>query len=556
MENLVTVGIIVVGIIVAILLLGSVLTTMWKKVPKDKAAVITGGKKPKVITGGGGWMIPFIHRIDFISLGNITLDVDSNDILSNQGVPISVCTTAVIKVKNDESSILTAIEQFTGRNETEIADSIKNQAISVLEGKLREIVAGMTVEDLYNNREQFRSEVEKVVSEEFAGMGLEIKNFTIKSISDDNGYIDAMGAGRIAEQKKDAEIRKSEAKREQDEKTSENIRLGEQAKIKAETEINEAQKNKEVRQAEFNEEQSKAQAKAALAQEIQTNISQKEVIQAQADAQLLQEQRNKEIAEAKIQVEITQAAKNTELAEQQAKEQEKRLQSSVVIPAKADREKQEQEAEAEKFNSIKKAEADAEKKKIDAIAEAEAIKAKALADADAIRAKAEAEANATTLTGKASAEAISAKGTAEAEATRAKLLAEAEGLKAKKLAEAEGTEKLAEAMQKMNQAGVTQMIIDKLPEIAGAIAKPMEQIDKISIIGGGNGDGVNEVSDYVPTVLAKTIESVKETTGFDLVDVMKANTIQAKTDKNINGAVETSDGKEVKVAPKRKTTNK
>ena len=521
MENLVTVGIIVVGIIVAILLLGSILTTMWKKVPKDKAAVITGGKKPKVITGGGGWMIPFIHRIDFISLGNITLDVDSNDILSNQGVPISVCTTAVIKVKNDESSILTAIEQFTGRNETEIADSIKNQAISVLEGKLREIVAGMTVEDLYNNREQFRSEVEKVVSEEFAGMGLEIKNFTIKSISDDNGYIDAMGAGRIAEQKKDAEIRKSEAKREQDEKTSENIRLGEQAKIKAETEINEAQKNKEVRQAEFNEEQSKAQAKAALAQEIQTNISQKEVIQAQADAQLLQEQRNKEIAEAKIQVEITQAAKNTELAEQQAKEQEKRLQSSVVIPAKADREKQEQEAEAEKFNSIKKA-----------------------------------EANATALTGKASAEAISAKGTAEAEATRAKLLAEAEGLKAKKLAEAEGTEKLAEAMQKMNQAGVTQMIIDKLPEIAGAIAKPMEQIDKISIIGGGNGDGVNEVSDYVPTVLAKTIESVKETTGFDLTDVMKANTIQAKTDKNINGAVETSDGKEVKVAPKRKSTNK
>lgn len=554
MTSLVTVGIIVVVIVVEILLIGSLITTMWKKVPKDKAAVITGGKKPKVITGGGGWMIPFIHRIDYISLGNLTLDVDSNDILSNQGVPISVCTTAVIKVKNDDTSILTAIEQFTGRNEEEIANAIERQAVSVLEGKLREIVAGMSVESLYNDREKFRSDVEKVVADEFGGMGLEIKNFTIKSIADDNGYIEAMGAGRIAEQKKDAEIRKSEAQREQDEKTSENIRLGEQAKIQAQTEINEAKKNKEVKQAQFDEEQSKAAAKAALAEEIQTSISQKEVIQAQADAQLLQEQRNKEIAEAKIQVEITQAAKNTELAEQQAKEQEKRLQSSVVIPAKADREKQEQEAEAEKFNSIKKAEADAEKKKIDAIAEAEAIKAKALADADAIRAKAEAEANATALTGKASAEAISAKGTAEAEATRAKLLAEAEGLKAKKLAEAEGTEKLAEAMQKMNDAGITQMIIEKLPEIAGAIAKPMEQIDKISII--GNGDGVNEVSGYVPTVLAKTIESVKETTGFDLTDVMKANTIQAKTDKNINGAVETSDGKEVKVAPKRKSTNK
>lgn len=87
-------------------------------------------------------------------------------------------------------------------------------------------------------------------------------------------------------------------------------------------------------------------------------------------------------------------------------------------------------------------------------------------------------------------------------------------------------------MQKMNRAGVTQMIIDKLPEIAGAIAKPMEQIDKISIIGGA--DGVAQVTDYVPTALAKVVETVKETTGFDLTDAMKANTIQAQTENNVN----------------------
>lgn len=148
--------------------------------------------------------------------------------------------------------------------------------------------------------------------------------------------------------------------------------------------------------------------------------------------------------------------------------------------------------------------------RIDAQADADAITATAVAQADAIRKKAEAEADA-----------ISKKGSAEAEATRAKLLAEAEGL-----------ERRAEAMQKMNQAGVTQMIIDKLPEIAGAIAKPMEQIDKISIIGGV--DGVAQVTDYVPTALAKVVETVKETTGFDLTDAMKANTIQAQTENNVN----------------------
>lgn len=155
-------------------------------------------------------------------------------------------------------------------------------------------------------------------------------------------------------------------------------------------------------------------------------------------------------------------------------------------------------------------EAEAEKKRIDAQADADAITATAVAQADAIRKKAEAEADA-----------ISKKGSAEAEATRAKLLAEAEGL-----------ERRAEAMQKMNQAGVTQMIIDKLPEIAGAIAKPVEQIDKISIIGGA--DGVAQVTDYVPTALAKVVETVKETTGFDLTDAMKANTIQAQTENNVN----------------------
>lgn len=531
MPDVIGIVIPVVAILAILFVVLLLIKSMWKVVPQDKAGVVTGLKK-RVITGGGGLIVPVFEHIDYISLGNITLDVDSNGILSNQGVPISVCTTAVIKVKNDTQSILSAIEQFVGKDEVGIAQSIRDQSISVLEGKLREIVAGMSVEDLYNNREQFRSEVEKVVSQEFGGMGLEIKNFTIKDISDENGYIEAMGAGRIAEQRKDAKIREANATREENEKTSEARKIGEQAKINSQTEINEAAKNQAVRQAQFDEEQKKAEAKAEIAKEIQMNISQKEVIQAQADAELVRQQRNKEIEEARIQVEITQAQKNTELAEQKAIEKEKQLVSEVVKPAEAEKERQAREADAQKYTAIKKAEAEAEKKKIDAEAEAarkkldaeaeaEAILAKAKAEAAAISAKATAEAEAVATTGEAEAKAISAKGTAEAEARKALLLAEAEGL-----------EKKAEAMQKMNDAGITQMIIDKLPEIANAIAKPMENIDKISII--GSGDGVSEVVDYVPTALAKTIEAVRETTGFDLVDSMKVNTIQAVTDRNVS----------------------
>jgi len=90
-------------------------------------------------------------------------------------------------------------------------------------------------------------------------------------------------------------------------------------------------------------------------------------------------------------------------------------------------------------------------------------------------------------------------------------------------------------MQKLNSAGVIQMVIDKLPEMAGAIAKPLTAIDKITIIDSGNGDsGVSQMGSYVPSILAKTMETVKETTGFDMIDAMKANTIQAQTDRNIH----------------------
>ena len=459
----------IIAIPLVIILVLVAVFSMWKKVPQDKAGVITGLKR-RVITGGGGLVIPGVERIDYISLGNMPLRVDTRGSLSSQGVPISVSTTAVIKVRNSPAAILTAIEQFTGKNEQEIIKNIMSTATAVLEGKLREIIATMTVEDLYQKREAFSSQVQEVVGTELGNMGLEVKNFTITDISDENGYIEALGEGMIAQRKKDAEIQKSEAKREQDERTSENIKIGEQAKLEAATAIKQAEKEKQVAEARYQKEISTANAEAELAHDIQRKKTQKEVIQAEMDAELIRQQRQKDIAEAEIQVQITQAQKNTELAQQRALEKEKQLLSDVVKPAEAGRKRLEQESEADKYAQIKKAEAEAEKKKIDALAEAEAIKARAV----------------------------------------------------------------AEAMQKLNSAGVIQMVIDKLPEMASAVAQPLTAIDKISIIDSGSGEsGVSQMGSYVPSLLAKTMETVKETTGFDMLDAMKANTIQAQTERKI-----------------------
>ena len=482
----------IVAAVVGIVLILTVVLRMWKKVPQDKAGVVTGMKK-RVITGGGGLVIPVFERIDYISLGNIPLSVATRSSLSSQGVPISVITTAVIKVRNEKGSILTAIEQFTGRNEKEIIDNIQGTAIAVLEGKLREIIATMTVEELYQKREEFSSRVQEVVGTELGNMGLEVKNFTITDISDENGYIKALGDGMIAQRKKDAEIQKAEAARDMQIKTSQARQEGESAKLKAEADIAQAAK-----------EQQTAQAKAELAHDIQSNITQKDVIQAQMDAELLKQQRQKEIAEAQIQVQIASEQKNIELAQKQAERTKESLRVTIVEPANAEKAKQMADADAEKYRKIAEAEARAESRKVEAQAEAEAIALKAQAEADA----------------------IAKTGIAEAEATKAKGIAEAEAM-----------EKKAEAYEKYGQAAMMEMLVKVLPQMAEQVAKPLQSIDKVTIIDSGdtaNGSGVGQMGGYVPSVLAKTIESIKETTGFDITDVMKANTIQAKTDKNIS----------------------
>ena len=90
-------------------------------------------------------------------------------------------------------------------------------------------------------------------------------------------------------------------------------------------------------------------------------------------------------------------------------------------------------------------------------------------------------------------------------------------------------------MKKYGQAAMVEMIVKALPEMASAIAKPLENIDKVTIIDGGTGNnGVGNVGSYVPGVLAQTIETVKEVTGLDIVDIMKANTYDAKVTRNIN----------------------
>lgn len=502
-------------IVVAIILIITIILSMWRKVPQDKAAVITGLKK-RVITGGGGLVIPLFERIDTISLENMKLDVKTNGAMTSQGVPINTDGVAVIKVRNDKNSILSAIEQFNSAKESQTIQTISDVSREVLEGKLREIISKLTVEEIYNDRESFGAKVHEVAGTDLAEMGLELKTLTIKDISDNNGYLKAMGEARIAEVKKNAQIAVAEANKETQIKTSEAQRLGETAQIEAQTAIAEANKIKNIKQLSFEKEKASAKAESDAAYSIQENITLKTITDTQMDAEVLKQQRLKDVEAEKIQIAIVAEQKNIELASKKAERKEKELLETIVKPAEAHKAKELLDAEALKYKEIADAEAKAETVRLSALAEAEKTRIQGLAEAEIIKQKG---------------------------------LAEAEAIRMQGLAEAEAMEKKAEAYAKYSDAGKLEMLVQVLPEIAKSVAEPMSRIEKIIVMdGSGDGQGATAVAKTVASTMATVIESVKEMTGFDLTDTMKAATYDAQVNKNVSIDL-TGDGSLVEVAP-------
>ena len=155
------------------------------------------------------------------------------------------------------------------------------------------------------------------------------------------------------------------------------------------------------------------------------------------------------------------------------------------------------------------------------------VKKKAEANKYAAQQQAEAQ--------KAEAEAMRYAKEQEAAGIRAVGEAEASAIQAKGIAEAEAMEKKAEAYAKYNKAAVAEMMIKVLPDIAAKVAEPLGQIDKITIIGGGDGEnGVGKVAGNVPVVMAKVFESMKEATGIDLSEIINADSYDAKVNRNVN----------------------
>lgn len=489
------------GVLLAILaILILVFITKYRTVGPDEALIVTGsglgsgknvvttddGKKIKIIRGGGTFVVPIMQQAEPLSLLNYKLEVGTRDTYTKQGVPVTVNGVSIIKVGSTIEEVSTAAEQYLGK-ETE---ELKVEAKEVLEGHLRAILSSMTVEDAYSNREQFAQKVHEVASTDLKKMGLRIVSFTIKEISDKNGYLDALGQPQIATVKRDAQIANAEREKEARIEKARAEKEAKEAEYQRDAQIAEAEKYKELKVQAYKKEQEQARADADLSYELQ-----------QAKAQ-------QGVTEEQMRVKIIERERQIELEEKEIARREKQYDAEVKKKADADRYAVEQAAEAEKVKQIKKA--DAEQYKIEAEARARA-------------------------------EEVRVEGLAKAEIQKAQGTAEADVIKLKGLAEAEAKQKIAEAFEQYGQAAIMDMVLKMLPSYAKEIASPLSNIDKITVVdtgGGGKNSGAGKVAGYATDLMATMQETLKASSGIDLKELLesfagKSTTQQPVSEKSV-----------------------
>lgn len=491
-------------IVVAVILF--ICLTGYVKAPTDKAFVISGlSKNPKFVIGHSAVKIPFLQRVDKLELKMISVDVKTKEsVPTNEYINVMIDSAVKLKVGTDPAFLKKAAENFLNKNE----DYIKESVVDVLEGNIREIIGQMKLEDIVTDRKQFAEKVMENAAPDMEKMGLQIISFNIQNVTDENSVIENLGIDRIVTISKSAAISRAESERD--------IKI---ARAKAEKEANDADVEAKAQIAEKNNELAIKQAELKI-------ISDTKAAEADAAYKIQEQQQRKTIEIAEANANIARREKEAELAEKEIAIQERKLDAEIKKQAEAEKFAKQQHADAELYARQRAAEAD----KAQRIAKAEAEKYEAEQQSEASKARAAAE----RFAKEQEAAAVQAQGEAEAAATRAKGLAEAEAIRAQGEAEAEAMNKRAEAYEKYGKAAMTEMIVKVLPQMAAEVARPLDAIDKITIIGGSDGsNGVDQVAANVPIVLAKTIESVKETTGIDIREIMKADTYDAKVNKKI-----------------------
>lgn len=455
----------VVTIVIAIVALIGFVASRLRTVPSNEVLIVVGkglGKnkatgadgreaQDQVYFSGRALVLPVLQKAFTLSLKQrqVPLTVTGQD---KNFIKVNVVASINFKFADSEEDVRKAAQRFLTHSDDELKHSIQQS----LEGSLRSIVGSMTIEDINSNRAQFQNEILSSAKAELADQGIHIDVLNISDIqTPGSSYLEDLAKPEAARVRQIAAVKESEARQ-----------ASEFARIHAETNVAEKDKDLKIKVSGFQAETDRQQAVADAAGQIS---------KAEQDVQVAKLER--------------------EALTQQALVEAERLDITEKKPA-----------DAAAYAARVKAEGDRDAAKATAEGTAYGKTTIAKADQEAAVFAATGEAEAVRLAANAEAEAISVKGTAQATS-----------IEAVGAAKASAADAQAKALNQYSTNALAFEIATRMPEIVRAAAEPMSNIDNYTVI---STDGASESTKQIGNVITELPALIKSATGIDITSVI------------------------------------
>ena len=492
-------GLIGFGLVLA-LFLTIFITRQYKRCPSNRILVIYGRvgnrQAARCIHGGGRLVVPLIQDYEYLSLEPLVIEIPLEGALSLNNIRVNVPSTFTVGIGTDPVLMNNAAERLLGLGEAKIRD----QAQDIILGQLRLVIATLSIEEINKDREKFMSLINANVAEEVNKIGLELINVNIRDITDESGYIDAIGKRAAAEAINKAKVDVAQQNRDGD--TGEAVANRERAvSVSLETAAaaegeKEAERKRRIAVAAYEAEAVEGEVTSHRDMEITRAQREAETVAASKAAE--REQRVK-VADQEASARLGENSASAKVADSDAQLAEVRADArrrSEVAAAEA-REavlKAEREQELARLAKEQLAPQEVEKQRVEIAAEAEAERQRRVA-------------------------------AGEADAILARYNAEAEGIRQVLNAKAEGYERLMESCKADPGLAPALLLIEKMPELVAEQVKAVQnlKIDKVTVWDGGrNGDGKGATADFLSGLMGSlpAMHELAQQAGIELPGVL------------------------------------
>lgn len=439
----------------------------YKRCPSDRLLVVygkvAGGKSSVCYHGGASFVWPIIQGHQFLDLTPLPIDIRLEGALSKQNIRVNTPSTFTVGISTEPGIMENAAERMLGLGLQEIKDLAKD----IIFGQMRVVIATMDIEEINADRDKLIANISTGVEVELKKVGLRLINVNVQDITDESGYIDALGQEAASKAIADAKVKVAEAERDGD--------IG----------AADAARDQRIRVSDANAKATEGENLATV--EIANSNATRRTKEAEAERSASAAEKVK-AAEA-----LQEAYRAQSLSEaERAKLEQASQQANIVVPA-----------EIEKQKAI-----------VDAEARAESIRRTQAGESDAVRLEKQAEADG-----------IKAIKQAEADGIRFRLEAEADGTEQILTKKARGFADLVSAANNDKDLAALLLMIEQLPKLVEEQAKAIAnlKIDKVTVWDSGKGaNGKGGTADFVSGLVGALppLHEISRNAGIELPEYL------------------------------------